>query len=158
MTFLKHRAEREMSIIQNSDPTPSCYILDRGILEDRHIFGQNQISQGFMSEPEIHQYTSAFNDYVQLIDKPDIVIFLRADVDKLLQRIQGRGRDMETGIDYDYLASLQSLYDKLVLETIEKSDWPTKVLKYDTNGSQEKEVFERVIGDLKRVYPGLELN
>jgi deoxyadenosine/deoxycytidine kinase len=157
MTFLKFRAEREMNILQALDPTPSCYILDRGILEDRHIFGQNQISQGFMSEPEIQEYTSAFNDYVKLIDKPDVVVFLRADVDKLLERIQGRGRDMENGIDYDYLSSLQSLYDELVLEKIEKSDWPTKVLKYDTNGSQEGEVFGRVIEDLKRVYPGLEL-
>ena len=144
MVFLKSRAKREMNL---TDPT-KCYILDRGLLEDRYIFGQNQIDQGFMTEQEIEKYTTEFNNYLSNVAKPDVVIYLRADLDTLLQRVKSRGRDMESSIDTNYLGSLQNLYDNSLIPQIENRFKDIKLLKYQTDFTGEEDVVKKVFKDL----------
>ena len=40
-----------------------------------------------------------------------MLIYLKCPVEVLIQRIQNRGRDIESGINADYLALLESYYD-----------------------------------------------
>jgi deoxyadenosine/deoxycytidine kinase len=47
----------------------------------------------------------------EFLPPPDLVVFLRASVDTLLQRIAQRGRDYERGIGADYLSQLNQLYE-----------------------------------------------
>ena len=147
MVFLKSRAKRELGL---TNPN-MCYILDRGLLEDRYIFGQNQIDQGFMTEQEIEKYTTEFNNYLAKTAKPDIVVYLRANVDVLLKRIKNRGRDMESSIDSSYLGSLQNLYDNLLIPTIENDFKDVKLLMYETDFSGEEDVVRKVFNDLVKL-------
>ena len=48
---------------------------------------------------------------VEFLPPPDLVVYLRASVDTLLQRIARRGREYERSIQADYLAQLNRLYE-----------------------------------------------
>ena len=63
-----------------------------------------------------------------------LIIYLKADLDVILNRITNRNREYESDIDPEYLNQLNILYDRW----IEKIDW-TKVLVVDTN---EFNIFE----------------
>jgi deoxyadenosine/deoxycytidine kinase len=47
-----------------------------------------------------------------LLRPPDLIVYLRASVATLLERIRKRGRDYEAGISVDYLTALNTLYDE----------------------------------------------
>ena len=46
------------------------------------------------------------------LPRPDLLLYLKAPVPMLLERIQGRGRSMESGITGEYLSLLESFYDE----------------------------------------------
>jgi deoxyadenosine/deoxycytidine kinase len=48
---------------------------------------------------------------VNSLPAPNLLIYLKAPVEVLMQRIQRRARGMETGISLDYLALLDTFYD-----------------------------------------------
>jgi deoxyadenosine/deoxycytidine kinase len=51
---------------------------------------------------------------MQFLPPPDLVIYLRASVPTLLNRISRRGRDYERSITADYLTSLNRLYENWI--------------------------------------------
>jgi len=51
---------------------------------------------------------------VSSLPKPDLLIYLKAPVPVLLQRIQIRGRAIEAGIDEAYLTLLDNLYEEWI--------------------------------------------
>jgi len=144
LTFLNLRAQREIDL-QNKD---KCYIVDRSLLEDRYIFGQLHIDDGFMNAQEVKQYCERFQIHLNTIDKPEVIVFLRADVDVLLERIKKRGRGMESGISKEYLSKLQSLYDETLIPIIEKEYPEILLLKYDTDNYDEDKVMWEISEDL----------
>ena len=144
MAFLTSRAKRELKC---QDPERT-YILDRGLMEDKYIFGKNQIDQGFMSEKEIERYTQQFDQYMEQCKLPDLVVYLKADINTLTQRIKKRGRDMEANISQDYLRSLQTLYDENLIPALEEKYSNIMMLKYDTTPCAEDDVFRKVVQDI----------
>jgi deoxyadenosine/deoxycytidine kinase len=48
---------------------------------------------------------------VQYLRKPDIILYLRSSVERLLRQIKKRGRDYEKTIDINYIISLNEAYD-----------------------------------------------
>lgn len=51
--------------------------------------------------------------------KPDLIIYLRAQPETIMQRILNRGRPEECNIQMDYLQTLHDLYEKWLLESSE---------------------------------------
>ena len=49
---------------------------------------------------------------IEFLPSPDLVVYLRADVDTLLARIASRGRDYERNMPADYLGRLNTLYEE----------------------------------------------
>jgi deoxyadenosine/deoxycytidine kinase len=52
-----------------------------------------------------------FNLMDGFIEGPDLLIYLRASVPKLVEQIQKRGRDYENSIRLDYLTRLNERYE-----------------------------------------------
>jgi deoxyadenosine/deoxycytidine kinase len=74
-------------------------------------------------------YTQIYRRYAPRVPQPDLVIWLRAEVPALLQRIARRGLAMESHINPDYLMRLSDGYVRLF------SDLPgVPVLAIDTDG------------------------
>lgn len=148
LKFLELSAEREHE--QKKDDSV-CWIVERSILDDCHVFAQAHMDEGFMNEEEIKNYLTYFQYLMGTIKKPDVVIYLRADVQKLYERIQKRGRGVESGISKEYLTKLQSLYDGNLVP-LTKKDFPgIKFLQYDTEHMDEDDVINNILKDLRKI-------
>ncbi len=104
--FLGHRAEQYL--LAAKDPRPA--ILDRSIYEDAHIFARALHHLGNLDERDYEAYRRLYDLVVAGLPAPDLLIYLKAPVDVLLQRIRRRGREAERGLDADYLSLLDTFY------------------------------------------------
>jgi deoxyadenosine/deoxycytidine kinase len=86
-------------------------IQDRTIYEDSYIFAPNLHSMGLMTTRDFDNYFSLFSLMATLVEAPDLLIYLRASVPKLVQQIQQRGRKYENTIRLDYLKRLNERYE-----------------------------------------------
>lgn len=94
--------------IRNSDRT---IIQDRTIYEDAHIFAANLRKSGHITERDYQSYLDIFKSMVHFVQPPDLLIYLRADIPKLVQQIQKRNRDFEFNIKLEYLRTLNEHYE-----------------------------------------------
>jgi deoxyadenosine/deoxycytidine kinase len=86
-------------------------VQDRTIYEDAHIFAPNLHAMGLMTSRDFENYQSLFELMEQFISPPDLLIYLRASVPKLVENIQRRGREYEEAIRLDYLNRLNERYE-----------------------------------------------
>jgi deoxyadenosine/deoxycytidine kinase len=105
--FLGHRAEQYLELSQSSKSA----ILDRSIYEDAYIFARALHHLGNLNERDYLAYRRVFELLVATLPPPNLLIYLKAPVSVLVERIRRRGRDIESGITADYLALLESFYD-----------------------------------------------
>ena len=85
-------------------------IQDRTIYEDAYIFAANLYESGMISERDYQNYLNLFHSMINFVEPPDVLIYLKADVPKLVAQIQKRGRDYENLIRLDYLQNLNKYY------------------------------------------------
>lgn len=105
--FLGHRAQQYLDLAGG----PQSAILDRSIYEDAHIFARALHYLGNLNERDYHSYRRVFELVVANLPAPDLLIYLRAPVEVLLDRIRSRGRPIEAGITGKYLSLLDSFYE-----------------------------------------------
>ena len=105
--FLSHRLE----LHQHLQSFPTSIILDRSIYEDAEIFARNLRLQGHLSPRDYQTYRTLYESVARLLPPPDLVIYLRASLATLVERITRRGRAYEASIDPNYLAQLNDLYE-----------------------------------------------
>jgi len=89
-------------------------IQDRTIYEDAHIFAANLHASGHISDRDYQSYLDLFNSMITFVRPPDLLIYLKADISKLVQQIQKRGRNFEYGIRLEYLKNLNEHYEKWI--------------------------------------------
>jgi deoxyadenosine/deoxycytidine kinase len=106
--FLGDRAEQHMALAKSDRPA----IIDRSIYEDAEIFARALVKLGNMSERDYETYRKLFNQVVKKLPAPDLLIYLKAPVSVLLERIKNRGREMEAGITREYLQLLEEFYER----------------------------------------------
>ncbi len=89
-------------------------IQDRTIYEDAYIFAENLHDMGLMTTRDYQNYQAIFDNITEFIKPPDLLIYLRASVPTLVNNIQRRGREYESGIRLDYLSKLNEKYQKWI--------------------------------------------
>ena len=105
--FLGHRAQQHLDL--SADPRSA--ILDRSIYEDAYIFARALHQMGNLNERDYLSYRRLFDLVVKNLPAPDLLIYLRAPIPVLIERIQRRARNIETGISPEYLSLLDSYYE-----------------------------------------------
>lgn len=105
--FLGHRAEQHIEMA--SDPRSA--IIDRSIYEDAFIFVRALHAMGNISERDYQTYQKLYDLVVKNLPPPSLLVYLKAPVPILIDRIKSRGRSIESGISEDYLTLLDSFYD-----------------------------------------------
>ena len=123
--FLHHRFASINTMVKDLN---RGVVQDRTIYEDVEIFSKNLYNIGCMDKRDWNTYSELFNNMTNFIRKPDLIIYLKADLDILLKRINQRDREYEAKIDPVYLGQLNDLYDYWIKEI----DW-TEVMIIDTN-------------------------
>lgn len=89
-------------------------VQDRTIYEDAYIFAANLYKSGHMQERDYQCYLDVFNSMIEFVQPPDLLIYLRADIPKLVRQIEKRGRDFEYAIRIDYLRNLNDHYEQWI--------------------------------------------
>ena len=69
---------------------------------------------GLMSKRDFENYYGFFQTLKSMVQPPDLLIFLKANVPTLVGQIQKRGREYEENIRLDYLKKLNELYNKWI--------------------------------------------
>ena len=106
--FLGHRAEQYLEAARDQRSA----ILDRSIYEDCDIFARDLHHMGDVAERDYLAYRCLFDLVVNSTPRPNLLIYLKAPVNVLMERIRRRARNMETGITPEYLTLLDSFYDE----------------------------------------------
>lgn len=86
-------------------------IQDRTIYEDAYIFAKSLHHQGYFNDRDYKNYLSLFESMIQFVKAPDLLIYLKSDIDKLVKNIEKRGRTYESAIRIDYLQGLNAHYN-----------------------------------------------
>ncbi len=89
-------------------------VQDRTIYEDAYIFAANLHDMGLMTSRDYDNYLSMFESVKEFIKAPDLLIYLKASVPTLVNQIQRRGREYESGIRLDYLSKLNERYENWI--------------------------------------------
>ncbi len=105
--FLNSRF-RQINRIRQSGNT---VIQDRTIYEDAYIFAANLHSSGYINDRDYQSYLNIFHSMIEFVEPPDLLIYLKADIPKLVEQIQKRGRDFEDAIQLEYLKNLNKHYE-----------------------------------------------
>jgi deoxyadenosine/deoxycytidine kinase len=90
-------------------------VQDRSIYEDVEIFARNLYEMGNMDRRDYENYRDLFNIMTDYLVPPDLLIYLRANVDTLLKQIRIRGRSYEQSIKRDYLERLNASYEEWIM-------------------------------------------
>ncbi|MDY3537025.1 deoxynucleoside kinase [Riemerella anatipestifer] len=129
-------------------------IQDRTIYEDAHIFAENLNKMQLLSDRDYRNYTSLFELMKTFVSAPDLLIYLKASVPKLVGQIAKRGRDYEAEISIDYLSKLNNKYEswiqnykegKLLIIEVDDLDF---VERPEDFGS----ILERIDGQLNGLF------
>lgn len=107
MFFLTRRLRAHRQLLDH----PTSAIQDRSVYEDAEVFAQNLYLQRHMAERDYQTYRELYQILTDFLPPPDLVIYLRASIPTLQQRIALRGRDYEKRIEPDYLNRLSALYE-----------------------------------------------
>ncbi|GAA4373797.1 deoxynucleoside kinase [Hymenobacter koreensis] len=89
-------------------------IQDRTIYEDAHIFAANLHESGLMVPRDFQNYLNLFHSMISMVDPPDLLLYLKADLPKLIQQIEKRGRDYENNMRIEYLRNLNEHYEQWI--------------------------------------------
>ncbi|MBD8490713.1 deoxynucleoside kinase [Echinicola sp. CAU 1574] len=108
--FLNSRFKQVKKINQSKSAT----VQDRTIYEDAYIFAANLHQSGYLEERDYQNYLKLFHSMMEYVEPPDLLIYLKAEIPKLVSQIQKRGRDYENNISINYLKNLNQHYEDWV--------------------------------------------
>lgn len=141
--FLTRRLSTHRALLDH----PNSAIQDRSVYEDAEVFAYNLFLQGNMTERDYTSYRELYHVLAQFLPPPDLVVYLRASVPTLIERISLRGRDYERQIEPEYLQRLNDLYEIWVqtftlcpILTVPSDD-----LDYVAHDSHLKLIVEKII-------------
>lgn len=89
-------------------------IQDRTIYEDAYIFASNLHRSQHITDRDYQSYLDIFHSMINFVKPPDLLIYLKADIPKLVQQIQKRNRDFEFSIKLEYLRNLNEHYEEWI--------------------------------------------
>ena len=108
--FLSRRLRDHWHLLQRTNSV----VQDRTVYEDAEIFARNLYRQGLMEERDYRSYWELYSVVTRVLPPPDLIVYLRASVPTLQERIRQRGRPYEQNIEDNYLEQLSELYEEWI--------------------------------------------
>jgi len=97
---------RQLQELNQTDLFTKTLITDYMFVKDRLFAALN------LNDKEMSLYNSVATILEKNVSAPDMVIFLQADTDRLMQNIKIRGREYEKNIDWQYIDALSQVYNE----------------------------------------------
>ncbi|MCQ2236634.1 MAG: deoxynucleoside kinase [Bacteroidales bacterium] len=86
----------------------------RTMMEDMYIYAYNLYAMGAMDQRDFETYTRVFENYHNSVSQPDIILYLRASVPTLLERILDGQSKYESNLDSNYIMRLNERYEEWI--------------------------------------------
>ncbi len=102
--FLLSRYQQQVDLVQ-TDLFQKTAVSDYLFAKDRIFACLN------LDRDELHLYDELYRILSPRIPKPDLVIYLSADIETLKKRIRGRAKPYERNLDASYLSGVLSAYN-----------------------------------------------
>ncbi|WP_462410023.1 deoxynucleoside kinase [Neobacillus sp. Marseille-QA0830] len=103
---------------------------NKAVVADYHIFKNLIFAQRTLNAAEYKKYYKIYQILTEDMPKPNVIIYLNASLDTLLNRIQLRGREIEKNISPLYLEQLSLDYEQ-ALSIFEKEHPDIPVLRFN---------------------------
>ena len=108
--FLAQRFRDTLEIANSKE----VIIQDRTILEGVFIFVANNRDLGNLSQRDYDTYMQLFDLMMSMVKLPDLLIYIRSSIPRLVSQIQKRGREYEQSISLEYLTGLNNRYESWI--------------------------------------------
>ncbi|MDA3883963.1 MAG: deoxynucleoside kinase [Candidatus Delongbacteria bacterium] len=109
--FLSQHAKQHYNINKEN------YVIQDSCIDDSvNIFGMNLYNNGFMSKRDWKTYYDLYNILKSNLKLPDLVFYLKASENTIIERIKSRNRMIESNMDVNYIKDLNNLYNAWMLE------------------------------------------
>ncbi len=132
-------------------------------MTQRDLFGQTMVADYLFAKDRIFAYLNLDSNELALYEtlwklleqktaRPDLVIYLQADLDTLLRRIKERGRSFEHNMPRDYLAELSEAYNHFFFHYTE-----TPLLVVNVNNIdfvKREQDFDDLVAKICEPHPG----
>ena len=123
MTFLALRFQQLKDKLANLD------LFHDFIISDYYVAKSLIFSRNNLQEDEYDLFSRFFNIIFSNMPKPELLVYLYSDVERLQYNIRKRGRSYEQEIPNDYLENIQKGY----LDFIRQEQNNMRILMLDTN-------------------------
>ncbi len=147
--FLKERFRDVLEIAKSAN----TIIQDRSIYEGVYVFTANNRLQGNLSERDFKSYMELFTQMADIVQYPDLMIYLRSNIPHLVANIQKRDREYEQSIQLDYLKGLNDLYEDFIYNQYKGCVLTLNVDEMDFEHS--KQDFNSIIQKIDSLLYGL---
>lgn len=123
---------------------------DRSIYEDYEIFVRSLADQGILASRDFETYALLYEAIIDTVPRPDLLIYLRASVPTLAERIVARGRKAEKDISLAYLERLNVRYEEWMrsFDRCPVLVLPADELDFVHNAADMRTVYEQVANAL----------
>ncbi|HAE87155.1 TPA: deoxynucleoside kinase [Candidatus Marinimicrobia bacterium] len=103
--FLLSRYRQQIELFQTE-------LFHKNLVTDYMFIKDKLFAYLNLNEKELMLYDQMLNLLIRQIPKPDLVIYLQADTERLMQNIVKRGRDFEKNMDEKYIEALNQMYNQ----------------------------------------------
>ncbi len=144
--FLSRRLRHHWQLLQRANSV----VQDRTVYEDAEIFACNLYRQGLMDERDYRSYCELYDVVTTVLPPPDLIVYLRASVATLKERIRKRGRSYEQNISTAYLEQLNELYESWIMgfSLCPVLTVPSDALDFVTNHNHLEMITKKVLEKL----------
>lgn len=124
---------------------------DQPVVADYHIYKNMIFAERTLTGIQLDKYRQIYHLLTDDLPKPNLIVYIKADLDTLLRRIQKRGRDFEQNFDAGYLAQLVEDYETAIAQ-IRANEPETVIITIDGNTLdfvERPEDFEQIVAKIK---------
>ncbi|MCM3785034.1 deoxynucleoside kinase [Neobacillus mesonae] len=136
---------------QLEDTTTQYIQHGKRVISDYHIYKNLIFAQRTLGGVKWEKYREIYHILTDDLPKPDLILYIKADLSTLLKRIQMRGRSFEQNMDPAYLEQLIVDYEH-AMASLAESEPNTKIITIDGNQIDfvmNREQFDLIVSEVK---------
>lgn len=123
---------------------------DISVVCDYHILKNKVFANNTLNDKEYKMFEEIYDILTREVRKPDVTVFLTADLEVLKQRIQLRNRDFESHIEDDYLLKLTADYRR-VYESMKRDHQTILIDTSDMDFVNNAADYEHIVQQIKDI-------
>lgn len=124
---------------------------NRAVVSDYHIYKNLIFAQRTLKGDQLKKYRQIYHLLIDDLPKPNLIVYIRADLRTLQHRIAKRGRSFEQDIDPGYLERLIEDYEAAITH-LKASEPETVVIQVDGSAMdfvEHPDHFEQIVTEIK---------